>query len=92
MKLSNYERETIILFNNEEGHATVTTYDIKTIRKLLSNKDATILDKDLEEDRVVFVKAIIPKRLISIKEKRTMSDEQRQEARDRMNNIRKDSK
>ncbi len=34
MKLSNYEKETIILYNQEETAASVFTYDPKLIEKL----------------------------------------------------------
>ncbi len=34
MKLSNYEKETIILYNQEETAASVFTYDPKLINKL----------------------------------------------------------
>lgn len=88
MNLTNYERETIILYNQEESNATITTYDPRQITKLLNNKDVTILEKDVDGDRVIFVRAIFHKRLLTIREKRTeriLTEEEKQEYRDRMN-------
>lgn len=88
--VSNYERETIIIYNNEEKIATITTYDPKLIRRLLSNKDATILDKDTEDTRVTFLKATLPKKLISVRESivREYTAEQRTEMAERLSNAR----
>ena len=83
MSLSRIERETIILFNEEEKQASVYTYNGKLQRKLkeLSGKyPKQIFQTDMDGSGSVTYS--IPKNLISIRQ--PVSEEARENARKRM--------
>lgn len=64
MKLSLYEQETIILYNQAEPTAQVYTYDKRLLEKLrkLAEKYP---DQIVKKDRQTFV---VPKRCVSVRE------------------------
>ena len=64
MKLSLYEQETIILYNQAESTAEVYTHDPRLLKKLrqLSEKYP---DQIVKKDRQTF---LIPKRCVSVRE------------------------
>ncbi len=88
MKLSRYERETIINFNAEESTATLYTRDPAVMRKLdqlvISFPEVykcigeTDIDKTYE----------MPKSAVNYRKPRRLSEEQRKAASDRMKKVR----
>ena len=66
MKLTPYERETVILYNEAEDTASVYTYDAKLLTKLrrLSQKYPDLIRPDKRDNRTF----IVPKRCVSIRE------------------------
>ena len=77
MKLSLYEQETIILYNQAEATAEVYTHDPKLLEKLrrLAEKYP---DQIVKKDRQTFT---VPKRCVSVRE--PYSAERRKAARSR---------
>ena len=69
MKLSLYEQETIILYNQAEATAEVYTHDPRLLEKLrrLAEKYP---DQIVKKDRQTFT---VPKRCVSVREKRCVS-------------------
>lgn len=82
MILSKYEQETIINYNQEEKTATIYTCDRSLISKLnkLSKKDSTIIETNRDEYSRTY---ILPKKYISVKIPRQLSEEQRQKLAER---------
>lgn len=66
MRLTPYERETIILYNEAEDTASVYTYDAKLLAKLrrLSKKCPDLIRPDTRDSRMFTV----PKRCVSVRE------------------------
>ena len=89
MKLSRYEQETIINFNAGEEMATVYTRDPAVMRRL----DALVIEfpevykciKATECDKTYEM----PKSFVSYRKPRRLTDEQREQARERMNKLNK---
>lgn len=86
-KLSRYEQETIINFNAGEEMATVYTRDPAVMRKL----DALVIEFP-EVYRCIGETDIdktyeMPKLSVSYRKPRKLSEEQREQARQRMNKI-----
>ena len=77
MKLSLYEQETIILYNQAEAAAEVYTHDPRLLekRRRLAEKYP---DQIVEKDRQTF---LVPKRCVSVRE--PYSDERRKAASER---------
>ena len=77
MKLSLYEQETIILYNQAEAAAEVYTHDPRLLEKLrrLAEKYP---DQIVKKDRQTFT---VPKRCVSVRE--PYSDERRKAASER---------
>ncbi len=69
MKLTKYERETIICFNEEETTASVYTHNRRLIKKLkrLSEKYPDQVRPDRPEDRGA-VSYLVPKSCVSVRE------------------------
>lgn len=87
MKLSRYEQETIINFNAGEEMATVYTRDPAVIRRL----DALVIEFP-EVYRCIGYTDIdktyeMPKSSVTYRKPRKLSEEQREQARKRMNKI-----
>ena len=76
MKLSRYEQETIICYNEEEATASVYTHNNKLIKKLkrLSEKYPNKVKPEQREHSGA-VSYLVPKRCISVRE--PYSDERR---------------
>lgn len=95
MELTRQERETIIVFNEEEKTAKVFTYNGKLQRKLkdLAEKfpDHCIFDFENGHGGVSYT---VNKKLVSIKMPQTkvMTEEQRQAAAERMRALRQRQK
>lgn len=83
MTLSNYERETIILYNQEGPNAICNTYDRSLIRRLdalaRENEAITVLREGDGWKEYQF-----PKKWVKVRAPRKLSDEQRQELAERM--------
>ena len=85
-QLTKYEQETIINFNAGESDATVYTRDRAVMRKL-----DTLVTEFPEVYRCIGETDIdktysMPKSCVSYRKPRKLSDEQREQARRRMNN------
>lgn len=82
MKLSKYEQETIILYNEEEATASVYTHDPKLMEKLkrLSMKYPDKIYPERKEHPGA-VSYIVPKSCVSVRE--PYSDERRKAASER---------
>ena len=89
--LSNYERETVINYNNEEGTAQVFTYHRalqNKLNKLLGiNPNISVLRRGDE-----WTEYIVPKSWVKVAppRTRTLSDEQKAEAAERMRKAREE--
>ena len=82
-KLTNYERETILLFNEAEDKADVTTYNAALIRKL-----GRLAEERPQEIKLVDVNGDggrryeIPKRWIKVNATLNLTDEEKQRRSD----------
>ena len=88
MALSKYEQETIIGYNNEEKIASVFTYDKPLIRKI----DARLSDyPDITVNRRGdgWAEYILPKKWVTVRFPRLLSEEQREAMANRMRKMRK---
>lgn len=87
MKLSRYEQETIVNYNAGEKTATVYTRD-KAVRRKLDTRVAGVPDiyNLLEQDEVSKTYSF-PKAYISYRKPKKMSEEKREQARERMQKI-----
>lgn len=86
MKLTKYEQETIINYNQEEKTASCFTYDRALIRKLdefVQNGEAITVVR--EGDGWKEYKS--PKKCVKVRFPRKLSDEQRQEMAERMKRV-----
>lgn len=87
MKLSRYEQETIVNYNAGEQTATVYTRDKAVMRKL----DTLVADfpdtYSLTGQDEVSKTYSFPKSYVSYRKPRRLSEEQREKARERMQNI-----
>lgn len=89
MNLSRYEKETVINFNDEEKKAIVYTCNSKLIEKLIS-----YCDKHKDKFKLICQDKIsatfeIDKKLISIRQPRIYTDEQKEKLRE---NLKKNKK
>lgn len=84
MKLSRYEQETIVNYNAGEQTATVYTRDKAVMRKL----DTLVADfpdtYSLTEQDEVSKTYSFPKSYVSYRKPRKLSDEQREQSRQKM--------
>lgn len=81
MKLTNYERETIITFNEAEQTANVYTCNKALIHKLDGFcKNHSVIIRVQEDEFSKTYK--LPKKLISIRQPRYLPDETRQKMKD----------
>lgn len=87
--LSKYEQETVINFNAGEQNATVYTRDKTVMRKL----DALVTDfpevYKLVGETDIDKTYSMPKSCVSYRKPRNISEEQREQARERMKKINK---
>jgi len=83
MKLSKYEQETIINYNNEEKTASIFTYDKSLIRKL-DKMLSEMPDMKLIYRGEDFAEYSLPKKWIKVSFPRQYSDEQRAKMAERM--------
>lgn len=81
-KLSLVEQETIIGYDNDDDTATVSTYDRKLIRKLNAycERSDEITSKRLNDECMSYT---FPKKWVTVRMPRQMSDEQRAELAER---------
>lgn len=89
MELTNYERETIINFNQAEPTANVYTYNPQLIRRLddlSSRNESVVLIRRTEAMR----EYEIPKGWVKINPPRQMTEENKEKARERMRALRSD--
>jgi hypothetical protein len=88
MALTKYEQETIIGYNNEEKIASVFTYDKSLIRKI----DARLSDyPDIKVARRGdgWAEYTLPKKWVTVRFPRLLSEEQREALADRMRGMRR---
>ena len=84
MKLTRYERETIINFNSAEKEATVSTSD-RTVMRKLDALAAEFPDKYLILSKDDYSTTyLMPKSFINYRRPRMISDEARERVRQRM--------
>ncbi len=86
MTLTNYEKETIILFNEEEQTARVETFNGRLLRQL--RKVSECEGVSCEEDDGKYGVYEIPKTMIKIhapQQRPVLTDEQRQAVKERLN-------
>ena len=81
MKLTKYEKETIVLFNEADEEAHIQTYNAGLRKRLESfskkNSELCRLDKRMEQGGVSY---LIDKSRLSIRIQPPMSDERKQKA------------
>lgn len=77
MNLSQYEQETIILFNEAEKTATVETCN-KRLKKQLDQYCAENVECSLVYENDDFAKYVCPKSWVKVKRPRQLSSEQRE--------------
>lgn len=86
-RITRYEQETIINYNNEEKVASVFTYDKSLIRKLNAHMD-DFPDIKLVNTGDDWAEYSIPKKWVKVHFPRQLTDEQRSEMAERMKNAR----
>lgn len=92
---SQYERETIINFNEEEKTASIYTFNqslMKKLKKLAQDRpDECLLKLDGPEDAASF---LVPKKWVHVKPpaKYNLTDEQKQERAERMRKIQQEKR
>jgi hypothetical protein len=86
MKLSDYERETIINYNERDSMAQIYTCSKRWMNKLdkLCSKSTSIVVENQDEYSKTY---LVPKKYIKIQIPRQYSEEQRQKMSDRARNI-----
>ena len=80
MSLTAAERETIITFNDEDGHAEIWTAQRPIITKLKKNAAATLIDEG-KHSGSVWAQFRLPAELISFRSKRVvleLTDDERE--------------
>ena len=83
MKLTRYEQETVILYNNEEKCAVCCTYDkalIRRLDKLVAAGESILVEKDCGE----YKEYKFPKKYVKVRPPIHISDEKRDEMSKRM--------
>lgn len=84
-KLTRYEKETIILFNEADKEAIVETYSKPLLRTLFAHAEkhpeVFHLEKDIGDGGYKF---IVPKKYVTVRSPRKMTDEQKQKNADRL--------
>ena len=89
--MTNYERDTIIGYNQEEASATVFTYHpalIKKLDRLCTACDGFYCKRHGETDGAKFAEYEIPKQYVSVKTPRIQTDEQKKAFIQRMSRSR----
>ena len=76
MALTNFEKETIINYNESESTATVYTYNLELRKKLKRLADKTTDCKIRQEGRG-FAEFIVPKRWVSIDMPKMLSESEK---------------
>ena len=89
MTISRYEKETIILFNEEEDTARVETFNGRLLRQLekAGNACADVICKERHDDYGVYT---LPKKLVKIHTPRIVSEEERSMRAEIMKNNRRE--
>ena len=97
--LSRYEKETIICYNEEETNCTIYTSSQITMRKLdklctdfPDNYKIRSTDADIKTSNATFKTYIAPKSFIKYKRPRQLTEEKKEELRQRMKIARTKSK
>jgi hypothetical protein len=86
MKLSKWERETIINFNEEELMASIYTCS-KSVIKRCEKLGLKLVDNVTDGDQVISKTFEIPKKLVKITKPRVLTKERKKELRDRLKNL-----
>ena len=86
-ELTRYEKETIILFNEEEATARVETFNGRLLRQLekAANACEEVICEERHDDYGVY---ILPKKLITIHTPMRLSDEARAKLSERAKTLR----
>lgn len=83
MKLTKYEQETVILYNNEEKCAVCCTYDkalINRIDKLVAAGESILVEKDCGD----YKEYKFPKKYVKVRPPRHISADRRDEMSKRL--------
>lgn len=90
IKLSAYEKETTINFNNAEKTATVYTFDRKFIERLreAAEKYPDLASIDKDEEELGCITATIPKKWVKIMLPREYSEEDKEKLKKRLAKMR----
>ena len=92
-KLSRYEAETHIGFNEEEQTAYIDTHNkslMRQLSKLLDERPDDITCTRHEPD--VYMSCVIPKKWIKIRPNRILSEEEKAKKAEHMRNVRQNQK
>lgn len=94
MGLSRLEQETVIRFNAEEDGIEVYTAYPPLMRKLSASKEYKLIREDKQEGEVVAMSFVAARNMITIRSKkpakREMTEEEKQELRERFAKARSD--
>lgn len=91
MGLTRYEQETVINFNNDEDTMQVYTADPALMRRLKSLPAYECIQKDRQDGKVIAMTFKASKKLLTLRSKRVkleLTEEQREERRERAKRIR----
>jgi hypothetical protein len=83
MKLSKWEKETIINFNEEKLMASIYTCS-KSIIKRCEKLGLKLVDNIIDGDQIISKTFEIPKKLIKITKPRILTEEKKKELRNRL--------
>ena len=81
MTLSKYERETVIIYNEEEQSATISTLSPVMMRKLRKLAEQSPAEVELEEVPGGGVKCVVPKKYVSVRKPKKLKLSKEQLAR-----------
>ena len=81
MKLTKYEKETAVLWNQAEQTASVYTHDTKLKNNLKKYAMERPEEVKIERETKDYIDAIIPKKWVKIRPPRTLSEAQKEALR-----------
>ena len=83
-ELTNIERETVILYNQAEKTARISTEDPALIRRLTSILSQNSLSAQRVEERPGYMEVLVPKKWVKVVPPRVLSEEKKSEAAARL--------
>jgi hypothetical protein len=85
--MNRYERETTIVVNDGEAVAHITTYQRAFLRKLRAHPEAKLIAEG-EFEGVAWGQFEVPAELVTIRRRRSLTDQQKANARTRLSHAR----